>query len=424
MEIFMLIIIACGILVVFFIFFHRHRMLTLKSKLESDHWQESVEDQSQIGQLQNTVRELSEENRELSNLLIFLPSFVKQLNLDLYGRKISEILCKIIEHIFAPKQILIFFSSKDRQTLILTAAKGLIKEVNLGYKIAVGEGRIGLVAQKKMTMSNDDFQTETRLVKEMLQKTTLPFFTSELCSPIISRDEILGVISIGGPTKHFKNEKMILKMIADLGSVAITNTRIFRQREYLANFDGLTRLFNRRYAMFLMGDEIIRAEKRGSPISVCIFDIDSFKHYNDSHGHLAGDEVLSTVGQIIRETIREDDIAVRYGGEEFLFILPNTPEKGAYILAERVRENIEKFRFAKEESQLLGKITVSGGIATYPMDGRDSYRLIQEADKRMYQAKQAGRNHIVSGSMIKEKLEESFAPSPSPDEKDEPKEST
>ena len=260
------------------------------------------------------------------------------------------------------------------------------------------------------------------MVKEMLQKTTLPFFTSELCSPMISRDEILGVISIGGLTKHFKNEKMILKMIADLGSVAITNTRIFRQREYLANFDGLTRLFNRRYAMFLMGDEIIRAEKRGSPISMCIFDIDDFKHYNDSHGHLAGDEVLSTIGQIIRETIREDDIAVRYGGEEFLFILPNTPEKGAYILAERVRENIEKFQFAKEESQPLGKITVSGGIATYPMDGRDSYRLIQEADKRMYQAKQAGRNRIVSGSMIKEKLEESFTPSS--DEKDESQEPT
>ncbi|TKJ28848.1 hypothetical protein CEE39_09770 [bacterium (candidate division B38) B3_B38] len=418
MEILVLIAIAIGILVAFFSLFHRHRMQALKSRLEDAYWRESMEDQSLISQLQNTVKELSEENRELSNLLIFLPSFIKQLNLDLYGRKISQILCKIIEHIFNPKQILIFFSSKDRQMLILTAAKGLIKEVNLGYKVAVGEGRIGLVAQKKMTMSDDDFQTQTSLVKKLLQKTSLPFFTSELCAPMISGEETLGVISIGGLTNHFKNEKMILKMIADLGSVAITNTRIFRQREYLANFDGLTRLFNRRYAMFLMGDEIIRAEKRGSPISVCIFDIDNFKHYNESHGHLAGDEVLSTIGQIIRETIREDDIAVRYGGEEFLFILPNTPEKGAYILAERVRENVEKFTFPQEESQPLGKITVSGGIATYPMDGSDSYRLIQEADKRMHQAKQAGRNRIVSGSLIKEKLEKSFAPSP--DEKDEP----
>jgi len=419
MDIFVLIAIAVGGLIVFFALFHQHRMQSLRRRLEAERRWENSGVKSQISKLQNTVKELSEENRELSNFLIFLPSFIKQLNLDLYGRKISQILSKIIEHIFNPKQILIFFSSKDRQSLILAAEKGLIEEVKLGYEVAVGEGRIGLVAQKRMTMSESDFQTETKLVRELLHKTTPPFFISELCAPMIYGDEILGVISIGRPPIHLKNEKIILKMIADLGSVAFTNTRVFRQREYLANFDGLTKLFNRRYAMFLMGDELLRAEKRGSPLSICIFDIDNFKHYNDSHGHLAGDEVLATIGQIIRETVREDDIAVRYGGEEFLFILPNTPEKGAFILAERIRKNIEKFHFPHEASQTLAKITVSGGIATFPADGSDSHRLIREADRMMYQAKQAGRNRVVSGSLLKEELEKSMAPPP--DEKDEPK---
>jgi len=419
MEIFILIAVAFGSLIVLFILLHRHRMKFLRNRLEAEHRQESIEVNALISKMQNTVKELQEENRELSNILIFFPSFIKQLGLDLYGRKISQILCKIVEHIFNPKQILIFFSSKDRQTLVLATAKGLIEEVNLGYKVAMGEGRIGLVAQKRITMNDSDFQAETRLVRELLQKTTPPFFISELCAPMTHGNETLGVISIGGIPKQFKNDKMILKMIADLGSVAITHTRHSRQKEYLANIDGLTKLFNRRYAMFLMGDELLRAEKRRTPLSVCIFDIDNFKHYNDSHGHLAGDEVLATIGQIIRETIREDDIAVRYGGEEFLFILPNTPEKGAYILAERIRKNVDKFPFPNEESQPLGKITVSGGIATFPADGNDSYRLIQEADKMMYQAKQASRNCVVSGSLLKERLEKSIAPIP--EEKDKPK---
>ena len=411
MEIFILVAIASGSFIAFFILFHRLRMQSLRRRLENEHRQENIEVKSLISELQTAVKELSDENRELSNLLTFLPSYIKQLGLNPYGREISQILCKIIEHIFNPKQILIFFSSRDRQILTLVAAKGLIKEVNLGHKVAVGEGRIGLVAQKRMTMSNSDFHTETRSVKELLQKTTPFFFISELCAPMTHGDETLGVISIGGLPKHFKKEKMILKMIADLGSVAITHTRYSRQKEYLANIDGLTKLFNRRYAVFLMGDELLRAEKGGAPLSVCIFDIDNFKHYNDSHGHLAGDKVLATIGQIIRETISDDDIAVRYGGEEFLFVLPHTPEKGAYIMAERIRKNIEKFAFSHEESQPLGKITISGGIATFPADGSDSHRLIQEADKRMYQAKQAGRNRVVSGSLLKEKPEKRVAPS-------------
>jgi len=153
--------------------------------------------------------------------------------------------------------------------------------------------------------------------------------------------------------------------------------------------DSLTGLYNRRYTEEMLGRITAESRRYGTPLSVVLFDLDNFKNINDLRGHQAGDRVLKGVGEIFREISRDSDIAGRYGGEEFLLILPRTEWGRAVQVAERIRREItERLRPVEIE------VTISGGVAE--LDGHSPEGLVQEADKRMYRAKQMGKNRIVA----------------------------
>ncbi|OQX88946.1 hypothetical protein B6D60_00615 [candidate division KSB1 bacterium 4484_87] len=163
----------------------------------------------------------------------------------------------------------------------------------------------------------------------------------------------------------------------------------------LAITDGLTGAYNYRFFKEQLEKELIRAKRHNNHISIVMMDIDYFKQYNDAHGHPAGDYVLRTIANILRNNIRNIDIAARYGGEEFALILIETNHKAASIVAEKIRKLIEDFNFKLEESQPSGKITVSMGVSTFPEDGKTFNELIDTADRRLYKAKEMGRNRVV-----------------------------
>jgi len=167
-----------------------------------------------------------------------------------------------------------------------------------------------------------------------------------------------------------------------------------RLRE-LAVTDGLTGLYNYRYFKEFLAQELRRAERHHSNVSVVMVDIDFFKNYNDTYGHLAGDEVLRILGQLMRENIRSIDLAARYGGEEFALVLPETNKKAARFVADKIKSLVEEYPFRNEETQPNGNLTVSMGVATYPTDGKAMEDLINRADQWLYQAKAGGRNRVV-----------------------------
>ncbi len=167
-----------------------------------------------------------------------------------------------------------------------------------------------------------------------------------------------------------------------------------RLRE-LAVTDGLTSLYNYRYFKEFLAQELRRAERHNTNVSVVMIDIDFFKNYNDSYGHLAGDEVLRILARLMRENIRSIDLAARYGGEEFALVLPETNKSAARIVANKIKKLVEEFEFRNEETQPNGKLTVSMGVATYPGDGKVMEDLINRADQWLYQAKAGGRNRVV-----------------------------
>ena len=161
-----------------------------------------------------------------------------------------------------------------------------------------------------------------------------------------------------------------------------------------ATRDGLTGLYNYRYLQEALTREISRSSRHGKPLSVIILDVDSFKKYNDVHGHLIGDAVLRGIAEILLRSVRKSDIVARYGGEEFVVLLPEVGREHGMQIAEGLRKVIAEHPFHGRETQPLGTITASFGVVLYPEDGADPSSLIQRADQMMYQAKKAGGNCV------------------------------
>ncbi|HYH78297.1 MAG TPA: diguanylate cyclase [Longimicrobium sp.] len=158
--------------------------------------------------------------------------------------------------------------------------------------------------------------------------------------------------------------------------------------------DGLTELFNHRHVHELLRDEFERSRRSGEPLGVTMIDLDRFKAINDTYGHPTGDVVLYETARILRETAREIDMVGRYGGEEFIAILPNTGEEEAARFAERVREAVESHVYRDEDTEI--RMTCSSGVASFPMDAVDSPEaLLKEADEALYEAKESGRNRVI-----------------------------
>jgi len=164
----------------------------------------------------------------------------------------------------------------------------------------------------------------------------------------------------------------------------------------LAITDGLTGLYNYRYFWEQLYQEVNRAKRHNLRVSLLMMDIDFFKHYNDAHGHPAGDDVLVTIAKLLKENIRKIDIPARYGGEEFSIILVETDKQAAHFVAEKIRALIEEYPFQYENGQPNGRLTVSIGVSTYPEDGDSADALVNKADQRLYRAKQEGKNKVIS----------------------------
>ncbi len=161
-----------------------------------------------------------------------------------------------------------------------------------------------------------------------------------------------------------------------------------------ASFDGLTQLHNHRHFQEALAREVSRSLRHGRIFSLIFMDIDFFKIYNDTFGHLKGDTVLRTIGGILKNLLRKADLAARYGGDEFVMMLPETNKSAAIGLAKAVQKAIESHPFYGKENMPGGKVTVSAGVSCFPEDGTDPVTLIQSADKALYESK-PNRNNIA-----------------------------
>ncbi len=217
---------------------------------------------------------------------------------------------------------------------------------------------------------------------------------SILCFPLELRGERIGVMELINRTNGGFNqddEKLIRLLIHPI-TVAVRTIHIFENSERLMVTDDLTKVFNYRYLMEFLDSEIRRCLRYKKTVSLLFIDVDGFKRINDTFGHLVGSRALSELAQVFRGIVRETDIVGRYGGDEFVIILPETSLGGAMIIAERIRKMVEDYEFVAQNKTV--RLTVSLGVANCPRHTLTSEGLIKKADAAMYRAKEISRNSI------------------------------
>jgi len=176
----------------------------------------------------------------------------------------------------------------------------------------------------------------------------------------------------------------------ELRNPKVIEISMFERTERSAVTDGLTGLYNHAYLLQALRQEVLRSKRHGLRAALVLLDLDDFKQVNDARGHVEGDRVLMKAAAIVRDSVREIDVAARYGGEEFAVLLPDTSRLGAFVVAERIRRRIEE-RFARSRTP----VTLSGGLAVFPEDAGAPADLIVQADVGLYEAKAAGKNRIL-----------------------------
>lgn len=225
-------------------------------------------------------------------------------------------------------------------------------------------------------------------------------FTTQsiICVPLVTRGRCLGVIELINKVESeegfSEDDLLMLTTLADFSAIAIENAIFFQRVQELTITDDLTKLYNSRFLHSRLEYEVERAKRFRYELSMIFLDLDYFKDVNDSHGHLSGSRLLKEIAQLILSLIRNVDMACRYGGDEFIIMMPGTTKKSASIVAEKIRAAISDAIFLRDEGLNL-HLTASFGVASFPTDAADKDELIRKADHAMYDVKNRTRNGVA-----------------------------
>ncbi len=228
-----------------------------------------------------------------------------------------------------------------------------------------------------------------------------------LCLPMVAQGDALGVLRlqcrIGNPCLD-ESKRQLAVTVAEHTTLALANLLLRETLHHQSIRDPLTGLYNRRYLEEAMEREIYRAERHQSSLGLIMLDVDHFKQFNDRFGHDAGDELLRELGKFLMARTRQPDIVCRYGGEEFFAILPETTLEAAVNKAEQLREKFKRLTLVSQ-GRILGRATISLGVAAFPEHGITPKTLIQTVDKALYLAKEEGRDRVVAAPVVREEAE-------------------
>jgi diguanylate cyclase (GGDEF)-like protein len=347
------------------------------------------------GQSRARKRDYALELRATTKRLSILTDIVKTANSILEPKKVTELIMAKIQQLIPSEAWSMLMVDEARQELTFELALGEKAKDVSGFRVKIGEGVAGWVAQTGKPTIVNDTSKDPRFTGRFDNETNFET-RSILCAPLISRGRTIGVVEIInrlGTLRFTQADLEILLTLVEPCAIAIENAILFQRTEQLTITDDLTKLFNSRYLNLYIGREIKRCKRHGIPLSVIFLDLDGFKGVNDQYGHLAGSRTLAEVGLILAEAVRESDILARYGGDEFVVVLPETPPSGALVIAERIRKSIETHSFLEGQG-LRARISASFGIASYPDHALTPEGLIQKADQAMYRVKEKDKNGI------------------------------
>ncbi|MCM2264653.1 MAG: sensor domain-containing diguanylate cyclase [Desulfuromonadales bacterium] len=284
------------------------------------------------------------------------------------------------------------------QNLHIAVAKGMSPPLARSMAVPIGEGIAGRVARNGFPLLVNDIERDSRVATPNRPRFRTKSFIS---IPLKDQERLVGVLNLADKrddTSFTEADLNLVHSFTNQAVLMIDRAAVLEravQLEKLSITDPLTGLYNRRFLENRLEEERSRSQRQMQSFSVILADLDNFKLYNDICGHLAGDKALRKAAMLMKRAAREMDLVVRYGGEEFCLILPNTSKKESLFVAERLRRSIEGDIFPGETNLPLGRLTISLGVAAYPEDADAIHDLIHAADLALYRAKDLGRNRTV-----------------------------
>jgi diguanylate cyclase (GGDEF)-like protein len=334
-----------------------------------------------------------EHNRMSKELNIFhdvAKALTSSLDLDSILQTIME---KMAEY-FRPDTWSLLMVDEEKDELYFAIAVGSAAEALKNVRLKVGEGIAGWVARHGERLVVPDVYTDPRFAKRIDEMTKWET-RSIICIPLRSKHRVLGVIQlVNVDMQNFGNqEEFFLQSLCDYAAIAIENARAVERIQELTITDDCTGLYNARHLYKTLETEVYRSSRFGYEFTVLFIDLDHFKQVNDTHGHLIGSKLLAEIGYLIKAQLRLIDYAFRYGGDEFVILLPQTGKDAALVVARRLRDALRTSLFCKEE-QLNLNVRASIGLATYPHDAKTTHDIIRQADEMMYLVKNTTRDNI------------------------------
>jgi diguanylate cyclase (GGDEF)-like protein len=335
------------------------------------------------------------ERREAGEIAVFQElgkALTSSLQLDQVLRTIME----KIDEFLRPDNWSLLLLDEAKQELYFELAVGTASQALKDVRVKVGQGIAGWVAQYGETVVVPDTSKDTRFFSQVDEKTKTET-QSIVAVPVKFRDTCLGVIELInciGPDGFDARDLKLLEALSDFAAIALENARHVKRIHELTITDDCTTLYNARHMGFILETEIYRSQRYNYEFSLIFIDLDHFKQVNDTQGHLVGSRLLWEIGNSLKAHCRLIDFAFRYGGDEFVLLLPQTSKENAMNVAKRMHKMLRESTWLQGEGINI-KLTASMGVASYPVDSRTKEGLLHLADEAMYLVKNTNRDSVA-----------------------------